>query len=52
MSNLQGKRILLGLTGSIAAYKAAELASQLTQMGALWMPSTPAASSSRRSSNP
>jgi phosphopantothenoylcysteine decarboxylase/phosphopantothenate--cysteine ligase len=35
MSNLQGKRILLGVTGSIAAYKAAELASQLTQMGAL-----------------
>jgi len=35
MSNLQGKRIILGLTGSIAAYKAAELASQLTQAGAL-----------------
>ena len=35
MSILQGKRILLGVTGSIAAYKAAELASQLTQMGAL-----------------
>ncbi|HEY5982551.1 MAG TPA: bifunctional phosphopantothenoylcysteine decarboxylase/phosphopantothenate--cysteine ligase CoaBC [Anaerolineales bacterium] len=35
MSNLQGKRILLGITGSIAAYKAAELASQLTQAGAL-----------------
>lgn len=35
MSNLQGKRILLGITGSIAAYKAAEMASQLTQMGAL-----------------
>jgi phosphopantothenoylcysteine decarboxylase/phosphopantothenate--cysteine ligase len=35
MSNLQGKRILLGVTGSIAAYKAADLASQLTQAGAL-----------------
>ena len=35
MSVLQGKRIILGVTGSIAAYKAAELASQLTQMGAL-----------------
>jgi phosphopantothenoylcysteine decarboxylase/phosphopantothenate--cysteine ligase len=35
MSVLQGKRIVLGVTGSIAAYKAAELASQLTQMGAL-----------------
>jgi phosphopantothenoylcysteine decarboxylase/phosphopantothenate--cysteine ligase len=35
MSVLEGKRILLGITGSIAAYKAAELASQLTQMGAL-----------------
>ena len=29
------KRILLGLTGSIAAYKAADLASKLTQAGAL-----------------
>jgi phosphopantothenoylcysteine decarboxylase/phosphopantothenate--cysteine ligase len=35
VSDLQGKRIILGVTGSIAAYKAAELASQLTQMGAL-----------------
>lgn len=36
MSNpLQGKRILLGVTGSIAAYKAADLASKLTQAGAL-----------------
>lgn len=35
MSILEGKRILLGITGSIAAYKAAELASQLTQMGAM-----------------
>lgn len=31
----QGKRIILGVTGSIAAYKAAELASKLTQSGAL-----------------
>ncbi len=34
MSILSGKRILLGVTGSIAAFKAAALASQLTQMGA------------------
>lgn len=32
---LQGKRIILGITGSIAAYKAADLASKLTQAGAL-----------------
>ncbi|MDO8588830.1 MAG: bifunctional phosphopantothenoylcysteine decarboxylase/phosphopantothenate--cysteine ligase CoaBC [Armatimonadota bacterium] len=31
---LDGKRIILGVTGSIAAYKAAELASRLTQLGA------------------
>ncbi len=31
---LQGRRILLGVTGSIAAFKAAALASQLTQQGA------------------
>jgi phosphopantothenoylcysteine decarboxylase/phosphopantothenate--cysteine ligase len=31
---LQGKTILLGVTGSIAAYKAADLASKLTQAGA------------------
>jgi phosphopantothenoylcysteine decarboxylase/phosphopantothenate--cysteine ligase len=31
---LQGKRLLLGVTGSIAAYKAAELASRLAQGGA------------------
>ncbi len=30
----RGKRLLLGVTGSIAAYKAADLASQLTQAGA------------------
>jgi phosphopantothenoylcysteine decarboxylase/phosphopantothenate--cysteine ligase len=34
MSVLTGKRILLGVTGSIAAYKAADLASKLTQAGA------------------
>jgi len=32
---LTNKRILLGVTGSIAAYKAADLASKLTQSGAL-----------------
>ena len=31
---LVGKRITLGVTGSIAAYKAADLASKLTQSGA------------------
>jgi phosphopantothenoylcysteine decarboxylase/phosphopantothenate--cysteine ligase len=31
---LEGRRLLLGVTGSIAAYKAAELASCLTQAGA------------------
>ena len=31
---LNGKTIVLGITGSISAYKAAELASKLTQMGA------------------
>jgi phosphopantothenoylcysteine decarboxylase/phosphopantothenate--cysteine ligase len=31
---LDGKRILLGVTGSIAAYKAADLASSLTKAGA------------------
>lgn len=36
MSNpIEGKRVLLGVSGSIAAYKAAELASRLTQAGAL-----------------
>lgn len=34
MSVLSGKRIILGVTGSIAAYKAADLASRLTQAGA------------------
>ncbi len=32
---LDGKRIMLGVTGSIAAYKAVDLASKLTQAGAL-----------------
>lgn len=35
MSNLAGKHIVLGVTGSIASYKAADLASRLTQAGAL-----------------
>lgn len=34
MSALEGKHILLGVTGSIAAYKAADIASKLTQAGA------------------
>lgn len=34
MRVFEGKHILLGITGSIAAFKAAELASQLTQMQA------------------
>jgi phosphopantothenoylcysteine decarboxylase/phosphopantothenate--cysteine ligase len=34
MSVVRGKRIVLGITGSIAAFKSAELASRLTQMGA------------------
>ena len=34
MSVLSNKRIILGVTGSIAAYKAADLASKLTQAGA------------------
>src|SRR3990172_2501999 len=34
MSVLSGKQIMLGVTGSIAAYKAADLASKLTQAGA------------------
>jgi len=33
MSILSNKRIILGVTGSIAAYKAADLASKLTQAG-------------------
>lgn len=35
MNIFQGKSILLGITGSIAAYKGVELASRLTQEGAL-----------------
>ncbi len=34
MSDLHGKRILLGVTGSIAAYKAAEIVRQLRKLGA------------------
>jgi phosphopantothenoylcysteine decarboxylase len=34
MPQLDGKRIVLGVTGSIAAYKAADLVSQLVKMGA------------------
>ncbi len=34
MSIFSGKRIILGITGSIAAYKGADLASKLTQAGA------------------
>lgn len=34
MSLLNGKHLLLGVSGSIAAYKAADLASRLTQQGA------------------
>ncbi len=35
MSIFTGKRLILGVSGSIAAYKAADLASKLTQAGAL-----------------
>lgn len=35
ISLLEGKQILLGVTGSIACYKAVDLASKLTQAGAL-----------------
>ena len=35
MSLFTDKHILLGVTGSIAAYKAADLASRLAQQGAL-----------------
>jgi phosphopantothenoylcysteine decarboxylase/phosphopantothenate--cysteine ligase len=35
MTNFADKHIVLGVTGSIAAYKAADLASKLTQQGAL-----------------
>ena len=34
MQNLHGKRVLLGVTGSIAAYKAAELVRRLRELGA------------------
>ena len=35
ISLLDGKQILLGVTGSIAAYKAVDLASKLAQSGAI-----------------
>jgi len=35
---LSGKRIILGVSGSIACYKAADLASRLTQQGAFVIP--------------
>ena len=35
MTNLRERRLLLGVTGSIAVYKAVDLASKLTQAGAL-----------------
>ncbi len=35
MSVLQNARLLLGVTGGVAAYKAVDLASKLTQLGAL-----------------
>src|SRR5581483_8735026 len=34
MSNLAGKTVVLGISGSIAAYKAADVASKLVQAGA------------------
>src|SRR3972149_6413629 len=34
MTGITGKHLLVGVTGSIAAYKAADLASKLTQAGA------------------
>ena len=34
LNPLQNRRILLGVSGSIACYKAADLASKLTQAGA------------------
>ena len=34
MDTLSGRIIVLGITGSIAAYKAADVASKLTQAGA------------------
>lgn len=37
-SPLAGKTVVLGVTGSIAAYKAADLASKLTQLGATVRP--------------
>ena len=31
---MEGKKVIVGVTGGIAAYKAAEIASKLTQAGA------------------
>jgi len=38
MANLQGKKIILGVSGSIAAYKAADIASALVKQGATVIP--------------
>lgn len=38
MNPLEGKRIIIGITGSIAAYKAAEISSTLTKAGAIVLP--------------
>src|SRR3990172_9525972 len=35
MTNLRDRKLLLGVSGSIAVYKAVDLASKLTQAGAL-----------------
>ena len=35
MSSLKGRNVVLGVTGSIASYKAADIASKLSQAGAL-----------------
>ncbi|MCD6352486.1 MAG: bifunctional phosphopantothenoylcysteine decarboxylase/phosphopantothenate--cysteine ligase CoaBC [Armatimonadetes bacterium] len=44
MPELKGRRVVLGVTGSIAAYKAAELASALVQRGAeVWVVMTASA---------
>lgn len=37
MPILRGKHIVLGVCGSIAAYKVAQLARNLTLAGAVWM---------------
>ena len=35
-SPLDGKSVVLGVSGSIACYKAVDLASKLTQAGPMW----------------